>query len=172
MAVVDYWSLAWKLDSCFHVSSGSPGSLENLVSHEYTTRNMLTAHHYSYVIINPMASQITGVSIVYPTVCSGADQRKHQSWASLAFVWEIHRWPMTCPHKVPVTRKIFPFDDVTMAIVCVLLWLGTGRFYPYPSGLLHWHWGNLPIAPAPVKHPWRIWVNDLHESSKSDVITT
>ena len=34
-----------------------------------------------------MASQITGVSIVYSTVCSGADQRKHQSSASLAFVW-------------------------------------------------------------------------------------
>ena len=64
--------------------------------------------------MSAIASQITGVSIVYSTVCSGADQRKHQSSASLAFVRGIHRWPVDSPHKGPVTRKIFPFDDVIM----------------------------------------------------------
>ena len=59
-----------------------------------------------------MASQITGVSIVCSTVCSGADQRKHQSSASLAFMRGIHRWPVNSPHKGPVTRRMFPFDDV------------------------------------------------------------
>ena len=58
-----------------------------------------------------MASEITGVSIVYPTVCSGADQRKHQSYASMAFVRGIHRWQVNSLHKGPVTRKMFPFDD-------------------------------------------------------------
>ena len=38
-----------------------------------------------------MASQITSLTVVYPTVYSDADQRKHQSSASLAFVWGIHR---------------------------------------------------------------------------------
>ena len=52
--------------------------------------------------------------IVYSTVYSGSDQRKHQSSASLAFVWGIHRWPVNSPHKWPVTRKMFPFDDVIM----------------------------------------------------------
>ena len=61
-----------------------------------------------------MASQITGVSIVYSTICSGADQRKHQSSASLAFVRGIHRWPVNSPHKRPVMRKMFLFDDVIM----------------------------------------------------------
>ena len=61
-----------------------------------------------------MASQITGVSIMYSTVCSGADQRRHQSSASLAFLREIHRSPVNAPHKEPVTRKKFPFDDVIM----------------------------------------------------------
>ena len=61
-----------------------------------------------------MTSQITGVSIVYSIVCSGAGQRKHQSSASLVFVRGIHRWPVTSPHKGPVTRKMFPFDDVIM----------------------------------------------------------
>ena len=44
----------------------------------------------------------------------GADQRKHQSSTSLAFVRGIHRGPMNSPHKGPVTRKMFPFDDVIM----------------------------------------------------------
>ena len=44
------------------------------------------------------------------------DQRKHQSSASLAFVWGIHRWPMNSPQKGPVTRKMFPFDDVIMVM--------------------------------------------------------
>ena len=65
-----------------------------------------------------MASQITGVSIVYSTVCSGADQQKHQSSVSLAFVRGIHRWPVNTRPKGPVTRKImFPFDDVVMVLV-------------------------------------------------------
>ena len=59
-----------------------------------------------------MASQITSLTIIYSTVYSGADQRKHQSSASLAFVREIHRWPVNSTHKGPVTRKMFPFDDV------------------------------------------------------------
>ena len=61
-----------------------------------------------------MASQITSIKIVYSTVYSGEDQRKHQSSASLAFVREIHRWPVNFPHKGPVTRKMFPVDDVIM----------------------------------------------------------
>ena len=61
-----------------------------------------------------MASQITSLAIVYTIVYSGADQRKHQSSASLAFVRGIHQWPVNSPHKWPVTRKMFPFDDVIM----------------------------------------------------------
>ena len=62
------------------------------------------------------ASQITCLRIVYLIVYSGADQRKHQSSASLAFVRGIHRWPVSSPHKWPVTRKMFPFDDVIMGV--------------------------------------------------------
>ena len=71
------------------------------------------SRHYCDVIMSAMASQITDVSFVYSTVCSGADQSKHQSSASLVFVRGIHRWPMTSPHKGPVTRKMFPFDVKT-----------------------------------------------------------
>ena len=63
--------------------------------------------------MSAMASQITGASIVNWTVCSGADQRKHQSSASLALVRGIRRWPVNSA-KGPVTREMFPFDDVFM----------------------------------------------------------
>ena len=65
--------------------------------------------------MSPIASQNTTLAIVYSTIYSGADQRKHPSSASLAFVGGIHRWPVNSPHIGPVTRKIFPFDDVIMS---------------------------------------------------------
>ena len=68
-----------------------------------------------------IATQITSLTIVYSTIYSGADQSKHQSSASLAFVWGIHRGPVNSPHKWPVTRKMFPFDDVIMFYVDVIL---------------------------------------------------
>ena len=70
--------------------------------------------HYGDVIMGMIASQMTCLTIVYSTVYVDADQRKHQSFASLAFVREIHRGPVNSPHKRPVTRKMFPFDDVIM----------------------------------------------------------
>ena len=63
-----------------------------------------------------IASQITSLTIVHSIVCS-ADQRKHKSSASLAVVRGIHRGPVNSPHKWPVTRKLFPFDDVIMQSV-------------------------------------------------------
>ena len=47
--------------------------------------------HYTDVIMTAVASQVTSLTVVYSTVYSDADQRKHQSSASLAFVRRIHR---------------------------------------------------------------------------------
>ena len=78
-----------------------------------------TLNHQRYALRwrhnGSIASQITSLTIVYSVVYSGAHQRKHQSSASLAFVRGIHRSPVNSPHKWPVTRKMFPFDDVIMA---------------------------------------------------------
>ena len=70
--------------------------------------------------MSTIASQITSLTIVYLTIYSGADQSKHQSSASLAFVWGIQRGPVNSPHKWPVTRKMFPFDDVIMGNPAVI----------------------------------------------------
>ena len=86
---------------------------------KYNTSHVWT-NNYNDVIMSAMASQITGVSNVYSTACSGTDQRKHQSSASLDFVRGIHRWPVNSLHKGPVKRKcfhlmkIFPCHDVIM----------------------------------------------------------
>ena len=96
-----------------------------------------------------MASYITGVSIVYSTFCSGADQRQHQRSVSLAFVRGIHRWPVNSPHKGPVTWKMFQFDDVIMCawnwlrartlisvLVCFLSWKTP------PMATILWDWNS------------------------------
>ena len=82
----------------------------------FVHKEPLFGDHYNDVIMSLMASQITNLTIVYSTVYSGTDQIRHQSSASLAFVRGIHRWPVKSPHKGPVTRKMFPFDDVIMVI--------------------------------------------------------
>ena len=86
--------------------------------------------HYSDVMMGAgaMASQITS-----------PDQRKHQSSASLTFVRGIHRWPVNSPHKWPVTRKMFPFDDVTMK---EFVWLSSKKISVPITGPL---WRNAPV---------------------------
>ena len=93
-------------------------------------------YHYDDVIMGTIASQITSLPSVYSTVYSGADQSKHQSSASLAFVWGIHRGPVNSPHKGPVTRKMFPFDDVIM--IRQGYFTGTGAII----WLSQWQWSN------------------------------
>ena len=90
--------------------------------------------------MSAMASHSTGVSIVYSTVCSGADQRKHQSSASLAFVRGLHRWPVNSPHNGPVTRKMLPFDDVIMMSTSIprQSYIHTDHSQPRHMSLCHW----------------------------------
>ena len=75
---------------------------------------MLKLRNYNDVIMGAIASQITSLAIFYPSVYSDADQINHQSSVSLAFVRGIHWGPVNSPHKWPVTRKMFSFDDVIM----------------------------------------------------------
>ena len=88
-------------------------SITGILLHLHCTME-IQCRNYNDVIIITIASQIFSVSIIYSTVCSGADQIKNQSPASLASVKGIHRWPVNSPHKWLVTWKTFPFDDVIM----------------------------------------------------------
>ena len=55
-----------------------------------------------------------------------------------------------------------------LCFVVVIHWL----IFPYPSGLLHWHCGNITIAPVPAKQPWWIWINTSREFFMNDCIAT
>ena len=96
---------------------------------QYTLKKE-SCHIGNFVIMGAIASQITSLTIVYSIVYSDADQRKHQSSASLAFVRGIHRGPVNSLHKWPIMQKMFPFDDV------VMLW---------------WHWGSCSAKIGIVK---------------------
>ena len=84
--------------------------------------------YFQYTSLS-MASQITGVSIVCATVCSGAYQGKYQCATSLASVRGSHRWPVDSPHKGPVTWKIFLFDDVIMILwnIIIFKWISNKK---------------------------------------------
>ena len=75
---------------------------------------------WEYVILHPLQWRHNGRGGVWnhqPHDCLFNrlfKRTKLQSSGSLAFVRGIHRWPVNSPHKWPVTRKMFPFDDVTM----------------------------------------------------------
>ena len=55
-----------------------------------------------------------------------------------------------------------------LCFVVVIHWL----IFPYSSGLLHWHCGNLTIAQVPAKQPWWIWIKTSCEFIMNDCITT
>ena len=65
-------------------------------------------------------------------------------------------------------HTVYPTVFALLCFVVVVHWL----IFPYPSGLLHWHSGNLTIAPVPAKQPWWIWINTSCEFIMNDCITT
>ena len=113
-------------------------------------------HAYGDVLKSLMASKITSLKIVYSTVYSGADQRHHQSSASLAYVRGIHRWPMNSLwHIGPVTRKMFPFDDVIMPRQQA----GWSNFDP-TLGQQCRHWSNNGSTLSAVRNMCKYWNHD------------
>ena len=78
-----------------------------------------------------------------------------------------------CRHRTAVSEIQYIQRNMhtVFALLCfvvVIHWL----IFPYPSGLLHWHCGNLTIAPVPAKQPWWIWINTSCEFIMTDCITT
>ena len=110
-------------------------------------RNVLTFIHYDDVIMTTIASQITSLTSVYSTVYSDADQRKHQSSPSLAFVWRIHRdrW---IPHtKGQLRGKCFHLMTSSWFQV-MIAWVG----YRCPRGAQNLHiWNHNHICPGGIE---------------------
>ena len=97
--------------------------------------------HYCDVKMGTMVSHITSLTIVYWTIYSDADQRKHQRSASLTFVRGIHRGPLNFPHKWLVTRTVFPVDHVIMS-----------PSHQLETSLLYIHVHQIRVGYSSIKH--------------------
>ena len=97
--------------------------------------------HYADVITTTIASQITNLTVVYSTVYSDADQRKHQSSASLAFVWGIHRDRWIPRTKGQLRGKCFNLMTSSWCIQYVVFYCGLGTVNFSLYHLLPIHWG-------------------------------
>ena len=112
-----------------------PGRMQHIISQIYnesskippeSTDDVVVKCYYSDVIMGAMVSLLTSLTIVYSTLYSGADERKHQSSASLVFLSEF---TVTGEfHKGPIMQKMLPFDDVIIHISaptgCTGYWTG------------------------------------------------
>ena len=76
--------------------------------------------------------------------------------------------PVYLCHSYTVYLRNMHTVFALLCFVVVIHWL----IFPYPPGLLHWHCGNLTIAPVPAKQPWWIWINTSCEFIMNDCITT
>ena len=96
-------------NDCFHLNAANPGVALILTEHFCSIKGYALQWRHS---------GRDGVTNYQPRACllNRADQRKKQSSASLVLVRGIHRWPVNSPHKWPVKRKMFPFDDVIMCL--------------------------------------------------------
>ena len=109
-----------------------------------------------------MASQITSVPFVYSTAYSDADQRKHQSSASLAFVRRIHRWPVNSPHKGPAmpqshqTTGLIRFLSPVRFLARKAEWSARRKF---TSVLFPWsHQATGPVRLDTSAYLWFGWI--------------
>ena len=91
---------------------------------------------------------------------------KHR--ALLAVLWGKFTGDKGPEMKVQYIPRNMHTVFALLYFVVVIHWL----IYPYPSGLLHWHCGNLMIAPVPAKQPWWIWINTSFEFIINDYIIT
>ena len=106
--------------------------------------------------------------VVYSTVFSDADQRKHQSSASLAFVRGIHRRPVNSPHKWPVTRKTFSFDDVFIACAVRGVAKRSSR-NKHIAARLHFSWGNTHAYSNHIR--CKVWDENIYPFPNSNDLT-
>ena len=91
-------------------------------------------------------------------------------WLTNPFRKQLVRWIMFICHNASIVQYIPRNMRTVFALLCfvvVIHWL----IFPYPSGLLHWHCGNVTIAPVPAKQPWWIWINTSCEFIMNDCIT-
>ena len=89
---------------------------QNIINIFILKSHMKRSIHYNDAIMGRWRLKSPAGPVFTHPFIRAQTKEKHQSSALLAFVWGIHPGPANSPHKWPVTRKMFPFDDVIMNI--------------------------------------------------------
>ena len=131
-------------------------------------RPMLETHiaHSQHRCLNPLLRDTSSI-VLYTVYFSCLDKYATLNLKSSSII----SWVMVTGKCVSFIQYILRNMHTVFALLCLVVvihWL----IFPYPSGLLHWHCGNLTIAPVPAKQPWWIWINISCEFITNDCITT
>ena len=109
--------------------------------------------HYNDVIMSAMASQITSPTALYSTVYSRRRSRKTSKLRVTGLCVGKSPGPVNSPHKGPVTRKMFPFDDVIMCFHLMTSSLSCGwpiaTEFVFGSCILNWK-GHIRSSPKTI----------------------
>ena len=122
-----------------------------------TTSGVVNADNF----VNSLIWHVTRFSPV-----ATSDSIISRTWEMVTFIISVY--PAIYNDNVQYIPRNMHTVFALLCFVVVIHWL----IFPYPSGLLHWHWGNLTIAPVPAKQPWWIWINASCEFIMNDCITT
>ena len=126
--------------------------------HPVDAKLLLEQLHYNYVIMTKIASQITSLAVVYSTVYSDADQRKHQSSASLAFVWGIHRDRWIPRTKAQLRGKCFRLMTSSCGYEVHLCIYASAGLNMFKSSTCILSISGTSLLEIPALGPWTILV--------------
>ena len=158
MTIITNWHPIWR-----HLASHSNSIFHPSIQGHYQTRSRLNVRCVTFNFCK----------CIYYSVSFECCRWRHSN--SPMRSWEFRSWAFWMFSRMDGiywSLQYIPRNMHTVfALLCfvvVIHWL----IFPYPSGLLHWHCGNLMIAPVPAKQPWWIWINTSCEFIMNDCITT
>ena len=129
----------------------------------------------SHIYYLPISFRVTSLALGQWYDCPSASE------VTLMYMGKINQYQTTIKHtkdelcayylRCTLLQYIPRNMHTVFALLCFVVVIHR-LIFPYPSGLLHWHCGNLTIAPVPAKQPWWIWINTSYEFIMKDCITT
>ena len=134
-------------------------TIKVLISVQNVMNTLKLLTHWSYAFL--ALTHQYGVMINHAVM-------KSQGYIVIFFLVHSQAKPIDLFVKIQYIPRNMHTVFALLCFVVVIHWL----IFPYPSGLLHWHCGNLMIAPVPAKQPWWIWINTSCEFIMNDCITT
>ena len=145
-------------------------SCNSIIEVEFYTGKVCSLHRYMYLTTCLLYVQFFKINFKWQFVCK-FDTMTYPFFIVFVYLYAYAFAYILTSHgniRIQYIPRIMHTVFALLCFVVVIHWL----IFPYPSGLLHWHCGNLTIAPVPAKQPWWIWINASCEFIMNDCITT